>query len=365
MNAESDFPSALARYSRQMLFAPLGVEGQRRLRQASVTLVGCGALGSSLADMLVRGGIGYLRIIDRDFIELDNLQRQTLFDEHDLAQNLPKAEAAARKLRKINSAIEVEGIVADVNPGNAVSLCADADLLLDGTDNLETRYLINDVAVKHEVPWVFGACLAAEGLVLAIVPHVTPCLRCIWPEPPPAGSLPTCDSAGILAATAHVVAGLQATAGLQILVGLRDQPSSERTTGSGTPGYRGRLLAVDVWSGRFRIVNVQSALEEGNCPCCQKNRYDFLSAEMGAVVTTLCGRNAVQIRPTVGVAISLKALAARLPREAQVTYNEFVLRFRAEAHTVTVFPDGRAIVQGTSDARAASDLYAKYVTTEA
>ncbi len=343
-----------------MLFAPIGVEGQRRLRQASVTLVGCGALGSVLADLLVRAGVGALRIIDRDFVELDNLQRQTLFDEHDVAQNLPKAEAAARKLRKINSAVELEGLVEDVNPGNAVALCGDADLILDGTDNLETRYLINDVAVQHRLPWIYAACLGAEGLVLPIVPHEGPCLRCIWEDPPPPGTTPTCDTAGILAATASIVASLAATEAMKILLGNRGQGPS--TSGAEPSRYTG-LLVVDVWAGRVRGVNMQSAFDAGDCPCCKQGRYDFLTGERAATTTTLCGRDAVQILPAGDVPINLKSIAARLSPQARAKVNEFILRFNVESVSVALFADGRAIIQGTSDPAIARAVYAKYIGT--
>jgi adenylyltransferase/sulfurtransferase len=356
MSPAPEYPPELARYSRQMLFAPLGVAGQRRLSHASVTLIGCGALGSATADLLVRAGVGALRIVDRDFIELNNLQRQTLFDEHDIAQNLPKAEAAARKLRKINSAVEIEGIVADVNPGNVVAHCADADLILDGTDNLETRYLINDVAVKHSVPWVFGACLGAEGLVLTIVPHEGPCLRCVWEELPPPGTTPTCDTVGILAATVGVVASLQAMEAMKILVGKRGQDRF-------SDAILSRLLAIDVWAVRVRALNVQAAFAEGHCPCCKQGRYDFLAGDRVASTTTLCGRDAVQIRPAGDVRMSFKTLALRLPGHAHAKFNEFMLRFSIESYHVTLFADGRAIIQGTSDPAIARGVYAKYVGT--
>ncbi len=366
MSPAPEYPPELARYSRQMLFAPLGVAGQRRLRHASVTLIGCGALGSATANLLVRAGVGALRIVDRDFIELNNLQRQTLFDEHDIAQNLPKAEAAARKLRKINSAVEIEGIVADVNPGNVVAHCADADLILDGTDNLETRYLINDVAVKHGVPWVFGACLGAEGLVLAIVPHEGPCLRCVWEDLPPPGTTPTCDTVGILAATVGVVASLQATEALKILIGKRGQDpfSRDQDPPEEVPDtFLSGLLAIDVWVGRVRALNVQAAFGDGDCPCCKQGQYDFLAGDRVASTTTLCGRDAVQIRPAGDVRISFKTLAMRLPGHAHAKFNEFMLRFSIESYHVTLFADGRAIIQGTSDPAIARGVYAKYVGT--
>ncbi len=369
----------LARYSRQMLFAPLGVEGQRRLKHASVVLIGCGALGSALSNLLVRAGVGALRIIDRDFVELSDLQRQTLFDEHDIAQNLPKAVAAVRKLHKINSAVEVEGLVADLHPENAAALCADADLLLDGTDNLETRYLINDVAVQGGVPWVFGACLGATGLVMPIVPHQGPCLRCLWEEPPQPGAVPTCDTAGILAATVNVVASLQATEAMKLLIGPDPRssgipapsngalPVNVGTSAAPTARLTGRLLSVDVWAGRVRALNVWPAFAEGDCPCCRKGRFDFLAGDRVASTTTLCGRDAVQVRPSSDAAgaerINLRSLAACLPPQADAKFNEFLLRFRVDCYHVAVFTDGRAIVRGTSDPVLARSIYAKYIGT--
>jgi adenylyltransferase/sulfurtransferase len=346
---DAPFPPELARYSRQMLCAHVGVEGQKRLAHASVVLVGCGALGSVLANTLVRAGVGALRIIDRDFIEPNNLQRQMLFDEHDIAQNLPKAEAAVRKLRKINAAVEVEGLVADVHPANAEDLCAHADLVLDGTDNLETRFLLNDLAVKHDLPWVYGACLGTDGLVLPIIPRRTPCLRCLWDEPPAPGTTPTCDTVGVLASTVQIVASLQAVEALKILMGRLDEVSR-------------RLLAIDAWTGRIRTLNVQSAREDGDCPCCKQGRYDFLSGTRAATTTTLCGRDAVQILPPASAArVNFKAIAERLPARANAKFNEFLLRFGAEPHAVTLFTDGRAIIQGTSDPTVARGVYAKYI----
>ena len=340
----------LARYSRQMLLDVVGVDGQRRLKHAAVTLVGCGALGSVLANTLVRAGVGSLRLIDRDFIELNNLQRQVLFDEHDIAQNLPKAEAAARKLRRINSAVEVEGIVADVHPSNAVALCGDADLILDGTDNLETRFLINDVAVKCDLPWVYGACIGTEGLVLPILPGRTACLRCVWDEPPPPGVTPTCDTVGILATTANIVASLQATEALKLLMGREQDLNRSLTT-------------VDAWTGQIRAVNVQAAFEEGDCRCCKQRHFEFLEGSKSSATTTLCGRDAVQILPANDAEVNFRAIAKRLPARARAEFNEFMLQFGADDCSITLFVDGRAIVQGTSDPAVARGLYAKYIGT--
>jgi adenylyltransferase/sulfurtransferase len=349
-DAPTQLPTDLARYSRQILVEGIGIDGQQRIKHAAVTLIGCGALGSVLANTLVRAGIGYLRIIDRDFIELNNLQRQVLYDEHDIAENLPKAEAAARKLRKANSAVEIDAIVADLNPSNAESLCGEADLLLDGTDNLETRFLINDLAVKREVPWVYGACLATDGLVLPVLPGRSPCLRCIWDEPPPPGEVPTCDTAGILAGTVNVVASLQAIEAIKILAGRE----SELMAG---------LATIDVWTGRVRTVNVQSAFEAGACPCCHERRFEFLSGERAASSTTLCGRDAVQLLPSEPSEVNLKSIAGRLPAHTRPRYNEFLLRFKTDDHAVTLFRDGRVIVQGTSDSAVARSVVAKYVGT--
>ncbi len=366
MSAAADIPPAdLARYSRQMLFEHVGVEGQRRLGQGRAVLVGCGALGSVLAGTLVRAGIGALRLIDRDYLELSNLQRQTLFDEDDVAEDLPKAEAAARKLRRVNSQVEIEPVVADLHADNAEPLCAGAHVILDGTDNLETRFLLNDVAVKHEIPWVYGACIGAEGLVLPILPRQTACLRCIWDEPPPPGSLPTCDTVGVLASAVSVVASLQAVEALKILMGRHDEVNRH-------------LAAIDVWTGRVRAINVQAAFESRACPCCARGQYDFLTAARGSLATTLCGRDAVQIRPRLGPGQPthdqthpaetahaapplFEAVRQRLPAACQARSNAFILQFEADGCIVTLFSDGRAIIKGTSEPAAARALYARYI----
>ena len=345
----SEFDSALARYSRQMLFEPFGVAGQKRLIHSQVALIGCGALGTVLASTLVRAGVGHMRIVDRDFIELDNLQRQVLFDEHDISQNLPKAEAAARKLRKINSSVEVEAVVADVNASNIESLCHDVDLILDGTDNFETRFLINDIAVKHNLPWVYGACIAAEGLVMPILPRQTPCLRCIWEDAPPPGMTPTCDTAGVLGTVVNVVASLQALEAMKILAGKLDAVVR-------------KLVTIDVWTGRMRAMDMQASRDQGNCPCCKQGRYEYLSGDRASAAVSLCGRDAVQISPPGGAneKLNFRDLAARL-KNARASHNEFMLKFTVDNLAFTVFPDGRAIIKGTHDPSAARAAYAKYV----
>ena len=342
-----DLDPRLRRYSRQVLFTPFGERGQAGLRTAHVTVVGCGALGTVIANTLVRAGVGALRIIDRDFIELDNLQRQVLFDEQDISDNLPKAEAAARKLRRVNSAVEVEGVVDDVNPSNVSSLLEDTDLILDGNDNFETRFLVNDFAVKHDLPWIYGACIGSEGLVLPIIPHETPCLRCIWEDAPPAGMSPTCDTAGVLAPIVNIVASLQALEAMKILGGHLDQVKRE-------------LQTIDVWAGTYRGMSMQAAYEQGDCPCCKHATFDFLSGEHTSTTTTLCGRNAVQVLPPIGSRVDFRQIAERI-HAAGVKRNEFMLRFRAADFDVTLFPDGRAIIKGTSDPAAARSFYAKYI----
>lgn len=346
--AASFTDESLSRYSRQMLFAPVGEAGQKRLKYSRVALVGCGALGSVLANTLARAGVGYLRIIDRDFIELNNLQRQVLFDEHDLAQNLPKAEAAARKLRKINSAVEVDGVIADLRPENAEALLTDVDLLLDGTDNFETRFLVNDVAVKHGLPWVYGAVLGSEGVVMPVLPGETACLRCVWEEMPPPGTTPTCDTAGVLAPAVEVVASLQAVEAMKILMGRIAEVSRA-------------LVSIDVWRGQFRSLGMQAALEQGTCACCRRREFEFLEGKHASASTTLCGRDAVQVTPAAGARVNFQEIAARVGGRARPASNAFLLRFTIDAYQVTLFADGRAIIKGTSDPAAARSVYAKYI----
>lgn len=340
----------LARYSRQILFDKIGVEGQRRLSDARVVLIGCGALGTVLANTLVRAGVGFLRICDRDYIDKDNLQRQTLFDEDDIAANLPKSEAAAAKLRRINSGITVEPVVVDVNPANIERLAQDAQLLLDGTDNFETRYLINDLAVKTKRPWVYGAAVGATGLCLTIVPHETPCLCCVFEEAPPPQMTPTCDTVGVLASTVNLVASLQAVEAIKLLIG-RNQEINRH------------LVHIDAWTGRVVNVNVQAALTKGDCPCCHGGDFAYLESRRTSAATTLCGRDAVQVNLGTPTQVSFEAIARRLEPVAAgpVVHNRFMLRAPLEGLVLTLFPDGRAIIKGTEDTEQARTLYAKYI----
>jgi len=344
---EKPWPPDLDRYSRQMLFGPVGPAGQQRLRDSRALLIGVGALGTAQANSLVRAGLGHLKIIDRDFIELNNLQRQTLFDEQDIAENLPKAEAARRKLVRVNSAVTVEAVVADVNHANIEQLADGADILLDGTDNFETRYLINDLAVKTGRPWVYGAAVAATGLQMAILPGETACIRCVFEGRPPPQANPTCDTAGVLGPVVAMVADLQSLDAIKILTGHADTVTR-------------RLTHVDGWAGR--IVQLDVGSRRADCPCCGRGEFEFLSGRLGSAGVTLCGRNAVQVAsPGAGAAVDFARIADRLGGVARPTYNQYLLKFDVEGIQVTVFSDGRAIITGTADPAQARTLYAKYV----
>jgi len=335
------------RYSRQERFRPFGADGQQRLRGMHVVMVGCGALGSHLAESMVRGGLGRLTIIDRDYLELHNLQRQSLFDEADVAAALPKAEAARRKLTAINSTVTVEAVVADLTPGNAEGLLRAADVIADACDNLETRFLVNDVAVMLGKPWVYGACIGATGMQTTIVPGQTPCLRCLYAEAPPAGAQPTCETAGVLWSAAAMVVALQLTDILRL------------AAGEATPH---RLARFDLWMDRFQKTDLTRARVE-ECPCCGQGRYDYLQGRLGVGAVRACGRTAVQVSAPPGTRVDLDALAGRLADVGEVTHNPFLVRLVLPAHQLTVFADGRAIVSGTDDPDAARSLYARYVGT--
>jgi molybdopterin/thiamine biosynthesis adenylyltransferase len=338
----------LDRYSRQIRFAPLGEDGQRRLLASRVLICGCGALGSVLANTLARAGVGKLRIVDRDFVETSNLQRQVLFDEDDVAANLPKAIAATNKLRRINSEIEIEPLVADVDHTNILTLLDGVDCLVDGTDNFETRFLINDAAVKLGVPWVYGGSIGAGGQTMTILPGETPCLRCLITEAPPPGTTETCDTAGILGPIVNVIASVQATEAIKILSGHHE-------------AVQRSLLVFDLWENRFLPMKAAGLREGSNCPTCVRREFEWLSGQRGTHTAVLCGRNAVQLSQPGRGPIALETLAQRLSGVGLVTRNAFLLRLQVEAYTVTVFPDGRAIVGGTDDISTARTVYAKYI----
>jgi molybdopterin/thiamine biosynthesis adenylyltransferase len=333
------------KYSRQILFAGIGEEGQERLLASSAVLVGCGAIGAAAANLLVRAGVGRVRIVDRDFVESSNLQRQTLFDEADARDALPKAVAAERKLRSINSSVTVEGVVADINPHNAQELFASFDLILDGTDNFETRFLVNDFAVKSGKPWIYAAAVASYGLTMTIRPGITACLACLLSTERNAQGLDeTCDTVGVLGPIVNLIASLEVAEAVKILAG--------RET-----ALHGRLISCDVWSGRFQSVRVPRNSE---CPVCVRREFAYLAGEAQPHIT-MCGRDSVQIHER-GRALDLRMLRDRLaPVVDDVRHNEFLLRFRVEPYEMTVFADGRAILKGTKDPAVARSLYARYI----
>jgi adenylyltransferase/sulfurtransferase len=331
------------RYSRQILFPGIGERGQEQLLASRVAIVGCGALGSLQAMQLVRAGAGSVYIIDRDYVESSNLQRQFLFEESDAAEALPKAIAAERRLQRVNSGIEIKGIVADLEPANVEELLEGAELILDGTDNFETRYLINDYAVSHGIPWIYGAAVGSYGLVMPIIPETTCCLRCVYPEPP-AGTQPTCDTAGVLNALTGAIASLQVAEAIKILSGRADCVTA-------------RITTLDVWSGTIRQVDQPA--RDPECPACGRRDFTYLHGERRAPVS-LCGRNAVQIHEPSRL-IDLASLKQRLSPLGDVRANEFALRFFAAPFEMTVFADGRAIIKGTTDPGVARSVYARYV----
>ena len=337
----------LARYARQIIFPPIGEVGQRRLLDSRVTIIGVGATGSILADRMARAGVGHVRLIDRDFVELNNLQRQLIYDEDDVAAVLPKAVAMARHLRRVNSTIAIEEIVADVNPTNIAGFIADADVVLDGTDNFTTRYLINDACVKLGKPWVYTGVIASYGMTMTIRPGETACLRCIMGELPAPGTVPTCDTAGIIGPIVSLMGSLAVAEALKLLLG-------NGTLNSG-------MIHIDLWDNGFDKFELGGPRPD--CPTCGQHDYAFLKAEAGARTTALCGRDAVQVSVAGAPTLSLPALADRL-RAAQVgaiQVNGYLLRAQIDGYEFTVFPDGRAIIKGTNDEAVAATLYARYV----
>jgi len=334
------------RYNRQILFREIGKTGQEKLLTSRVLIVGCGALGAAHAEMLARAGVGRLRIVDRDFVEFTNLQRQTLFKESDAAERLPKAVAARTRIEEINSEIKVEAIIADVNNSNVESLIAGCDVVLDGTDNFQVRYLLNDACVKNKITWIYGAAVSSYGTTMTIIPGKTPCLRCIFDEMPDAGSAPTCDTAGVIMPIIATVSATQVSEALKLLVGDIDS-------------LHGSLMQFDVWANDRQSIKL--AEPDPECKCCGQHSYEFLDAEALEFSAVLCGRNAVQIAPAMQTKIDLAALAERISSLTDVKQNEYLLRFITDEHEMTIFRDGRAIVKGTDDVSAARSLYAKFV----
>jgi adenylyltransferase/sulfurtransferase len=334
-------PDQRERYSRQIRFRGLGESGQEKLILSTVAIIGCGALGSFQAGAMARAGVGKLILIDRDYLESSNLQRQWLYDEADVQKALPKAAAAATHIQAINSACEVDAHVADLTSSNVEDLLAGADIILDGCDNFETRYLINDYAVSQNLPWIYGAAVGSYGIVMPIVPGETACLGCVYPQPP-AGAQPTCETAGVLNPVTSLVASLQCAEATKILAGMR--PSA-------------RITTVDVWSGGVRQIDQPA--RDPECRACGRGEFDYLSASKRAPVS-LCGRNAVQIHERMRP-LDLAALRRDLEPLGDVRANEFALRFFPVPYEMTVFPDGRAIIKGTTDIGVARSLYARYI----
>lgn len=334
------------RYSRQILFNGIGAEGQRKLLAARVLIVGCGALGSAHAEALARAGVGRLRIVDRDFVEPSNLQRQTMFTENDAEKRLPKAIAAGNRLREINSEIEIEPHVADVNHSNIEQLIDGCDVVLDGTDNFSTRYLINDACVKHETNWVYGAAVGSYGVTMTIRPHESACLRCVFEEAPPAASAPTCDTAGVIMPVINVVSAVQVTETLKLLAG-HDEDLHQS------------LMQFDVWRNEWRKISLGAP--NPDCPSCGLGQFESLAPISSETAAVLCGRDAIQISPSQPTRINFSSLAERLRPSGDVKFNEYLLRFKTGPFELTVFQDARSIVRGTDQIATARSLYAKYI----
>lgn len=357
VNEQNQTPSPdLGRYHRQIIFPGFGQNAQERLLASKAVIVGCGATGTALSNLLVRAGVGHVRIIDRDYIELNNLQRQILFDEDDIATNLPKAEAAVRKLRRVNSQVNVEGIVTDLNPGNVLDLLGDADVVLDGTDNFTTRFLLNDACLSLGKPWIYTGVIASYGMTATLIGdkavvnlpgirQATACLRCFLPELPAPGTTPTCDTAGVIGPGVALLTSIAAAEAMKLLSG----------QGQLNPG----IIHMDVWSHDYEKF---SLMRNPECPTCGAHHYEYLNAEVGTTSAALCGRNAVQVVVTGGPRLDLGAIAQQLtPVARQLTRNDYLLRATIDGYEFTIFPDSRAIIKGTEDEEIAKGLYARYL----
>jgi molybdopterin-synthase adenylyltransferase len=358
-------PHDLARYHRQMLLPGFGEEGQTKLLSATALVVGCGALGTVIANMLARAGVGHLKIIDRDFIEITNLQRQVLFDEDDVEQGIPKAEAAKRKIARINSQVKVTAIVDDVNHTNIEKLAEGCDVLVDGVDNFETRFIVNDAAVKLGIPYIYGGAVGTVGMTYAILPHTpggdspwekagvaTPCLRCIFEQAPPPGMNPTCDTAGVIGPVVSIVANYECIETLKVLTG-------------NWAAISPTMLHIDVWENLAKQFKVKRAYDVAECTCCKKREFEFLEGKFSSATTTLCGRNAVQLKLPGNGKLDFEEIASRLRPHGEVKVNRFMIRAditdNGVPYELTLFTDGRAIVKGTKEPKVARSVYAKYV----
>jgi molybdopterin-synthase adenylyltransferase len=348
MNMEAA-PHMDDRYSRHRLFSPIGHDGQLKLSNAKVAIVGMGALGTVLANHMVRSGVGFIRLIDRDFVEASNLQRQMLYDEEDAEASMPKAIAAANRLKRVNSQVAIEPHVVDLNPTNAELLLSGVDLILDGTDNFSVRFLINDVSIKHNIPWIYGGAVASRGVSLTVIPGQTPCLRCLFSVAPAPGTTETCDTAGVIGGIIHVVASFQATEALKLMVG--DSAHLNR-----------KMQQWDLWFNQSSAIDVSGA-RKSDCPACANKQFEYLHADFDSqTIQSLCGRDSIQIQPVEPFNLSLDDWEERLKPLGPITRNRFLLKFQPKPDiTLVIFPDGRVLVQGTQDMVAAKSLYSRYI----
>jgi molybdopterin-synthase adenylyltransferase len=346
MNTDSKRANTDTRYARQRILPFIGDAGQERLSQSRVTILGIGALGTHAADTLARAGVSYIRLVDRDVPELSNLQRQVLFDSQDVERGVPKAAAAAERLSAINPDITIDPVITDVNPNNIEDLIRDVDVVIDGSDNFELRYLLNDAAVKLNVPWIYGGVISTHGMAMVIQPGTSPCLRCVFPEAPAPGDAPTCDTAGVLGPAVGIVAAIQSSEAIKLLTGNAEELSTS-------------LTMIDIWELSFRQVSLGQP--DPDCPACGKHEFTFLDRRSPRQTTELCGSDSIQIMVDPPSTISLEHLAERLRGSGSVQHNRYLLRFQVDDFTLTVFPDGRAIIKGTTDSSEARSLYARYV----
>lgn len=336
------------RYTRQAAFYGIGEAGQQKLANSRVMILGCGGLGSASASILARAGVGYLKIVDRDFLELNNLQRQILYEEHDVKEGLPKPIAAQRRINRINSTIHIDPIMDDVNRFNIEQLISDVDLVIDAADNFETRFLLNEACVKHNRTWIYGAAIESYGLTMNIIPGKTACLRCVMDNIPQPGSTPTCETVGVLASIVFIIASIQCAEAIKILIDKQDEINKG-------------LVSIDVWQNIYQIIDITKEKIQKSCPVCNQRKFDFLEGKQGSAFTSLCGRNAVQILPFKSIQVDLASLAIKLSNLGIVKVNEYLIRFEIDGFELAIFPDGRMIVKGTTDTGIARSLYSKYI----
>lgn len=336
-----------SRYARQIRFGRIGADGQARLQQSRVAVIGLGALGSVIAQHLTRSGVGYVRIVDRDIVEWSNLQRQMLYSEDDASGMLPKAEAAAMRLRAMNSTVTVEPHVSDLTAANADALLGEVDLIMDGTDNFTVRYLINDYSVKHDIPWIYGGAVGAAGMTMSVLPQTTPCYRCLFPHAPAPGAADTCETAGVIAPIIDMIGSLQSTEALKLLSGNRD-------------ALHGSLLQLDLWNSGWMPMSLKNARRD-DCPACGMRRFDYLDDLTPVpIAAALCGRESVHLTPGSHVSLNLDGIANQLSAAYPVTQNRFLLRAELPGPlSFLLFPDGRAILQGTEDVTRARSIYSE------